>query len=159
MNIKGQFTRNLLAARARLQRIDFLCTKFIQSNVKKFGYLNHPITTRTPFACSYCPPTKLRKGNVFSRVCPSFCPQGTGGGSSMSNDVLDITIQGSSCIGPWLQPLVQGPYPVQGPTRLVQLGPHCTRTPLSPCTCSTLLAARLLKQSVAYLVCHVYGCM
>ena len=24
----------------------------------------------------YCPPTKLREGNVFSRVCPSFCSHG-----------------------------------------------------------------------------------
>ena len=32
----------------------------------------------SPTAC-YRPPTKLQEGNVFSRVCQSFCPQGTGG--------------------------------------------------------------------------------
>ena len=72
----------------------------------------------------YLPPSKLRKGNVFSLVCLSFCHQG------------------GHCTEPWHTPPHTGPSP--GPIlyavpfqchlppppdifKLVQLGPHCSR--------------------------------
>ena len=61
-----------------------LCIKIIQSNVKKFGYNEHPFIRNTLF-CSflhvvsrtqckvfshiYRPQTKLQEGNVFTRIC------------------------------------------------------------------------------------------
>ena len=68
----------------------------------------------------YRPSTKLREGNVFSHVCPSFSPQmggaGPGGGSHVTSthDALDLTIQ-------------RPPNPApQTCSKLIQLGPHCT---------------------------------
>ena len=43
----------------------------------------------------YRSPTKWREGNVFIRVCPSFCPQRIGESHmTMTHDALDLTVQG-----------------------------------------------------------------
>ena len=46
----------------------------------------------------YRPPTKLREGNVFSRVCPSVSHsvggEGRGPHVTITHDILDLTIQG-----------------------------------------------------------------
>ena len=61
----------------------------------------------------YRPPTKLREDNVFSRVCPSFCPRGQEGGSHVTIThgvlVLHLTLQAPSL----------GPAPLD-------MGLHCT---------------------------------
>ena len=67
----------------------------------------------------YRPPTKLREGNVFSHVCPSFCPQM--GGGARRGVPCD---QYSWCFGPHHTGTPQ-PCP-QTCSKLIQLGPHCT---------------------------------
>ena len=47
---------------------------------------------RCLWAHCYRLPTKLWKGNVFSRVCPSFCPRGVSY-VNITHDVLDLTVQ------------------------------------------------------------------
>ena len=41
----------------------------------------------------YHPPTKLRKGNVFSRVCPSVIPSMGGPHVTITHDALDLIVQ------------------------------------------------------------------
>ena len=45
------------------------------------------------FGIFYCPPTKLRKGNVFSRVCLSVCLSPGGPHVTIIHYALDFTIQ------------------------------------------------------------------
>ena len=42
----------------------------------------------------YLPPTKLQDGNLFSLVCPSFCPGAGESHVTITHDALDLTIQG-----------------------------------------------------------------
>ena len=46
--------------------------------------------------CYYCLPTKLREGNVFSRVCPSVILSNKGSHVTITRDALDLTVQGQS---------------------------------------------------------------
>ena len=57
----------------------------------------------------YTPPKKFREGNIFSCVCPHFCPWGSG---VQLNRYLDLTIQGHS--SSQLQPC-PSPSSVKGP--------------------------------------------
>ena len=41
----------------------------------------------------YCPPTKLRQGRVFGRVCLSVCSQGDPH-VTIPHDAFDLTIEG-----------------------------------------------------------------
>ena len=69
----------------------------------------------------YRPPSKLREGNVFSRVCLSIHRGGSL--ATITHDALDLTVQGPSpeslCISPFKQApqLVisggQDPRPIQ----------------------------------------------
>ena len=47
---------------------------------------------RCLWAHCYRLPTKLWEGNVFSRVCPSFCPRGVSY-VNITHDALDLTVQ------------------------------------------------------------------
>ena len=47
------------------------------------------------FSAIYHPSTKLREGNVFSRVCPSFCSQG-GPNVTITHDPLHLTVPAHS---------------------------------------------------------------
>ena len=51
---------------------------------KVFFMTFRPAVPNVPFhgLNIYLPQTKLREGNVFAGVCPSFCPQGRGVGTS-----------------------------------------------------------------------------
>ena len=60
---------------------------------------------------SYHPPTKLRKGNIFSRVCV----------------YLSVSHGGSLCRAPTPPTLVQNPSHIDM-FKLDKLGPHCTQT-------------------------------
>ena len=62
------------------------------------------------------PPMKLREGNVFSRVCVSFCSWGSPN-VTITHDALDLTIQ--------------APIPSPAPSP-PDIGPQCTGTPLAP---------------------------
>ena len=92
------------------------------------------------------PANEVADRSCFQWYVHRSVQRGRGAGGShvtITHDVLDITIQGPSCIGPL------APSPCTGPVRLtryrdppdlfnldltvhVQLGLHCTRTPLSP---------------------------
>ena len=68
-------------------------------------------SARTQIFHIYCTATKLRESNVFSSVCPSFCPQSLSEGSSCDHYPW--------CIGPHhtgnLRPS-HGPSSVKGPS-------------------------------------------
>ena len=70
----------------------------------------------------YDPLTKLREGNVFSCVCPSFCPQG-GSHVTITYDALDVITEGSPL--DWTSLYKDPPPPA------VDVGPHSTG-PLEP---------------------------
>ena len=80
----------------------------------------------------YRPPTMLRKGNVFSRMC-LVCSWGRGSHVTITHDALELTVQGpSSSPGPltaWTWDLtVQGSHPAPSLSPL-GMRPHCTGTP------------------------------
>ena len=47
----------------------------------------------------FCPTLKLREGNVFSCVCPPFCPQ-RGPHVTITHDALDLTVQAPLFLSP-----------------------------------------------------------
>ena len=73
-----------------------------------------------PCACSfffyYCPPTKLREGNVFSGVCVCVCAD-----KGCMYRALVHLLYRVSTLAPLYWPLPWGPVPLQ---------PHCTVTPI-----------------------------
>ena len=93
--------------------------------------------------------------------------RGRGAGGShvtITHDVLDITIQGPSCIGPWPQP------PVQGQSGSLGTGTHQTCSTwtslymfnsdftvqglLSPLQCSTLFIMKHVRSASGWLASH-----
>ena len=48
------------------------------------------------FSIYFRPTLKLREGNVFSCVCPPFCPGGGGPHVTITHDALNVTVQGPS---------------------------------------------------------------
>ena len=85
------------------------------------------ITVCKKYLHFYCPPTKFREGNVFSRVVLSVCVFTGEGGShvTITHDALDLTLQ----IPPNLP---CPPYPFPHGTSLYReppppdMGPNCT---------------------------------
>ena len=74
----------------------------------------------------YCPPTKLQKGNIFSRNCPSVSHSVHGERShvDITHDALDLTIQDP------------GPTPSSSPPHSSpEMVPNCTGP--SPCPTTT----------------------
>ena len=60
-------------------------TKLVLQTDPNAGSANFIITARKP---------KLREGNVFSHIFPSFCPWEGGSHVTIAHDALDLTIQG-----------------------------------------------------------------
>ena len=86
--------------------------------------------------------TKLLEGNVFSRVCLSFCSRGSGGPHvTIIHDALDLTIQPLSLTSLYRDPpqsrelTVQGSFSKHGISLyrdpFSNMRPHCTGTPYS----------------------------
>ena len=72
----------------------------------------------------YCPPTKLREGNVYSSVCMlvshSVLRRGEGPHVTITHDALDLTIHIPS----------HDPSPLPQPPPPPDMKPHCPATPL-----------------------------
>ena len=104
------------------------------------AYFKYLIKNNTVLGNNYHPPTKLREGNVFSRVCHSVhtgnvtlciephrtgtsppwpCPLGYG--TSLYRPPK-----------PWPQPLRISLYKNSHPPRPQDMGPHCTENPVAP---------------------------
>ena len=74
----------------------------------------------------YRPLTKLRVGNVFSCISPSFCLWEGGSHVTHNHDALDLTVLGPSPTPPNMKPHWTGTPLSPAP---LDMGPHWTRTP------------------------------
>ena len=73
----------------------------------------------------YRPPTKLREGSVFRRVCPSFCPQGQGVPCDHYPWCIGIGLPTPPSLLPWTWDFI-----VQWsswPQPFLHMGPHCCK--------------------------------
>ena len=104
---------------------DFLTDKLVHGDqilcevfLNDFFGTQKTVRSSSPRLIFCRPPTKLRIGNVFSRVCMSVCSQGSH--VTITHDTLDVTIQGSPDM-----------------FKRDQFGPHCTGSaPRHVQTCS-----------------------